>query len=403
MKRPRPDDAPAISAPTAPPSPAAPPAVVPPVTRDTPLAPAAGPAPAPPRKRGFARFVLAAVVLLALAVAGRWGWDWWVDGRFLVVTDDAYVRAEVTTVATKISGYVAAMDVRNGDRVRAGDVIARLDDGDFRLAVEAARNRVETQRAAQLRLGRQVEAAQAGAAQAATQIAGARAEASRAQSDFQRFSALAASDFASRSRLDQARAERERAIAAVAWAEAALVAAQANVEVAVAQREEGRKLVAELETTLARAERDLGFTLVKAPFDGVIGNKAVQAGDFVQPGARLAALVPLDRIWVEANFKETQLARLQVGQRVRLAVDALPDRPIEGRVESFSPASGAVFSLLPPENATGNFTKIVQRVPVRIAVAPEAVATGLLRPGLSVVVRVETRAAEGALAASPAR
>ncbi|MBL8571860.1 MAG: HlyD family secretion protein [Phreatobacter sp.] len=392
-----------MSAPTAPPSPAAPPAVVPPVTRDTPLAPAAGPAPAPPRKRGFARFVLAAVVLLALAVAGRWGWDWWVDGRFLVVTDDAYVRAEVTTVATKISGYVAAMDVRNGDRVRAGDVIARLDDGDFRLAVEAARNRVETQRAAQLRLGRQVEAAQAGAAQAATQIAGARAEASRAQSDFQRFSALAASDFASRSRLDQARAERERAIAAVAWAEAALVAAQANVEVAVAQREEGRKLVAELETTLARAERDLGFTLVKAPFDGVIGNKAVQAGDFVQPGARLAALVPLDRIWVEANFKETQLARLQVGQRVRLAVDALPDRPIEGRVESFSPASGAVFSLLPPENATGNFTKIVQRVPVRIAVAPEAVATGLLRPGLSVVVRVETRAAEGALAASPAR
>lgn len=356
-----------------------------------------------PRKRIIGRLVLLSVLLAGLAAAGRWGWDWWTDGRFLVTTDDAYVRSEVTTVATKIGGYVASIDVRNGDRVKAGDVIARIDEGDFRLALESALNRLDTQRAAERRLARQVAAARANAAQAATQINGARAEAARAQSDFQRFNALAASDFASRSRLDQARADRERTLAQVAWAEAALVSAQANVEVAEAQRLEGERLLAELETTVARAERDLSFTQIRAPFDGILGNKAVQAGDYVQPGARLAALVPLERIWVEANFKETQLARLQVGQRVRLAVDAFPNRPLEGRVESFSPASGAVFSLLPPENATGNFTKIVQRVPVRIAVAPDIAAAGLLRPGLSVVVRVETRGDGGAVAATPTR
>lgn len=396
MKRLRPAE------PTPPAAPQDLPPAIPPVARDTPLATQTATPTRSPR-RILGRLVLGMVLLTGLAVGGRWGWEWWTDGRFLVTTDDAYVRAEVTTIATKIGGYVAAIDVRNGDRVRPGDVIARLDDGDFKLAVDAARNRLETQRAAQHRFSRQVEAARAGAAQAATQIAGARAEAARAQSDFQRFAALAASDFASRSRLDQARAERERATAAVAWAEAALVAAQANVDVVAAQREEGVRVLAELETTLARAQRDLDFAIVRAPFDGVIGNKAIQAGDFVQPGARIAALVPLDRIWIEANFKETQLARLKVGQRVRLAVDALPDRPIEGRVESFSPASGAVFSLLPPENATGNFTKIVQRVPVRIAVAPDVVAAGLLRPGLSVVVRVETRETDARAAASAPR
>ncbi|MBM3524184.1 MAG: HlyD family secretion protein, partial [Alphaproteobacteria bacterium] len=233
------------------------PQTVPPVVRDAPP-PAITPTvvePAP-RKRIIGRLVFLCMLLAGLAAAGRWGWDWWTDGRFLVTTDDAYVRSEVTTVATKIGGYVAAIDVRNGDRVKAGDVIARIDDGDFRLALESALNRLDTQRAAERRLARQVEAARASAVQAATQINGARAEAARAQSDFQRFNALAASDFASRSRLDQARADRERTLAQVAWAEAALVSAQANVEVAEAQRLEGERLIAELETTVARAERD---------------------------------------------------------------------------------------------------------------------------------------------------
>jgi membrane fusion protein (multidrug efflux system) len=158
-----------------------------------------------------------------------------------------------------------------------------------------------------------------------------------------------------------------------------------------AQKGEAERVAAELATAVERAKRDLSFTEIRAPVDGVIGNKAVEVGTYVQPGARLAALVPLTSVHVDANFKETQLAALTPGQRVHIEVDAFPDRDIVGTVESVSPASGSVFSLLPAENATGNFTKIVQRVPVRIVVAPEVAQEGLLRPGLSVVVSVDRR------------
>ena len=174
-------------------------------------------------------------------------------------------------------------------------------------------------------------------------------------------------------------------------AQAALLAAQANVDVLAAQQGEAERVSAELQTAVDKAARDLSFKEIRAPVDGTIGNKAVEVGTYVQPGARLAALVPLSSVHVDANFKETQLADLKVGQKVRLDVDAYPDRDFVGTVESVSPASGSVFSLLPAENATGNFTKIVQRVPVRVAVAPEPAREGLLRPGLSVVVRVDRR------------
>jgi membrane fusion protein (multidrug efflux system) len=184
-------------------------------------------------------------------------------------------------------------------------------------------------------------------------------------------------------------------------AEAAFAAAKANVDVLSAQQNEGQRLAAELQTSVQKAERDLSFTEIRAPVDGVVGNKAVEVGTYVQPGARLAALVPLNSVHVDANFKETQLASLKPGQKVRIEVDAFPDSDIVGTVESVSPASGAVFSLLPPENATGNFTKIVQRVPVRVVVNPEIARQGILRPGLSVVVDVDTRtSAEPAKTAS---
>ena len=172
-------------------------------------------------------------------------------------------------------------------------------------------------------------------------------------------------------------------------AEAALVTARANVAVLKAQKDEAERVAAEYRTAAARAERDLSFTTIRAPVSGVLGNRAVEVGAYAQPGTRLAALVPLDSARVDANFKETQLARIRPGQRVELEVDAYPGRTFEGRVESIAPASGSQFSLLPPENATGNFTKIVQRVRVRIKVrqAEDAV----LRPGMSVVVRVDTR------------
>jgi membrane fusion protein (multidrug efflux system) len=167
--------------------------------------------------------------------------------------------------------------------------------------------------------------------------------------------------------------------------------AKANADVLSAQQTEAQRVASELQTAVAKAERDLSFTEIRAPVDGVIGNKAVELGTFVQPGARLAALVPLSSVHVDANFKETQLASVRPGQKVHVEVDAFPDRDITGTVESVSPASGSVFSLLPAENATGNFTKIVQRVPVRVAVDPEVAQEGILRPGLSVVVSVDQR------------
>jgi membrane fusion protein (multidrug efflux system) len=169
-------------------------------------------------------------------------------------------------------------------------------------------------------------------------------------------------------------------------------AAQANVEVLKAQQQEAAHTVEELRTALAKAERDLSFTVIRAPVDGVIGNRAMQVGDYVQTGQRLASLVPLDEVYIDANFKETQLAHLVPGQSVAISVDALPDHAIQGTVTSLAPASGAVFSLLPPDNATGNFTKIVQRLPVRIKVPAEIAAEGRLRPGMSVVVSVSTKA-----------
>jgi len=180
-------------------------------------------------------------------------------------------------------------------------------------------------------------------------------------------------------------------VAAVQSAGAAIDAAEANLDVLKGQQQEAARTLEELKTALAKAERDLSFTEIRAPIDGVFGNRAVQTGDFVQTGQRLASLVPLDDVYIDANFKETQLARLRPGQTVSISVDALPEHVIEGKVASLSPASGAVFSLLPPDNATGNFTKIVQRLPVRIEVPADVTTQRLLRPGMSVVVSVDTK------------
>ena len=345
--------------------------------------------------------VILAVLAAALAFGGYEGYGWWTNGRFMVSTEDAYVQADITILSAKVSGYVASVAVSNNQSVKAGDLIAKIDEGDYRLALQSARDKLATQESAIVRIGRQVEAAQAPVAQAEAQIAAARAELERAEGDYARQLQLSRSDFTSRAALENAKAGRDRADANVKSAQAALAAARANVDVLNAQRTEGQRLAAELQTSVEKAERDLSFTEIRAPVDGVIGNKAVEVGTFVQPGARLAALVPLASVHVDANFKETQLASLKPGQKVHIAVDAFPDSDIVGTVESVSPASGAVFSLLPPENATGNFTKIVQRVPVRVVVSPEVARQGILRPGLSVVVDVDTRnSAEPAQTAS---
>jgi membrane fusion protein (multidrug efflux system) len=354
----------------------------------------------PARRRiGRRKLALLGVALAALVVGGGWfGERWWTVGRFMVSTDDAYVRADNTTLAAKVPGYVANIFVADNSFVHAGDVIALLDDGDYRLAADSARQKVATQQATIDRFARQIVAQEANVDQARAQLTSAQAGETRAALEFDRQKALAAKQFASLQALEQATANRDQARAGVKTAEAALESAFANVGVLKAQREEATHTLDELKTAQAKAERDLGFATIRAPIDGVIGNRAMQVGDYVQSGQRLASLVPLDAVYIDANFKETQVAQLQPGQPVSITVDALPGRTVEGRVASFAPASGSVFSLLPPDNATGNFTKIVQRIPVRILVPASVAEQSVLRPGMSVVVKVNTK--PGAAASS---
>jgi membrane fusion protein (multidrug efflux system) len=356
-------------------------------------------------RRSIRSLILPAIVILAVGYGATKGYDWFVNGRFLITTDDAYVGADTAIIVAKVSGHIANVAVADNSKVRAGDLLVKIDDGDYKLAVDAAKDKIATQNATIARIGRQAEAQQAVIAQAGAQVKAAQAQLlaneadrQRAALEFERAQKLAETSFGSQQRLEQATADRARtaagrtgAEASAAAAEAAQNGARANLDVLEAQKIEAERTRGELETALAKAERDLSFTTITAPFDGVVGNKAAQLGEYVQPGTRLLALVPLTSAYVDANFKETQLASIRPGQKVDVAVDALDGRVIEGTVTSVAPASGSQFSLLPPDNATGNFTKVVQRVAVRIALPADALERGDLRPGLSVVVSVRTR------------
>jgi len=361
---------------------------------------------APPKvKRSPRRFILPLVVIAAASYGAHWGYYYFTEGRFLVSTDDAYVGANSVIVAPKIAGYIEAVNVRNNQEVREGEVLARIDPGDYRLALDAAKAKVATQDATIQRIGRQIEAQAAMVSQAEAQVAAAQANSlsaaadeQRAALEFDRAQKLAETNFGSQQRLEQATADKKRTAAAVAGAKASLQSAEAqlayakaNVDVLATQKSEAVHTRAELANAVERAARDLSFAEIRAPFDGVIGNKAVEVGQYVQPGTRLLAVVPLDKVYVDANFKETQLADISPGQKVEVSVDAFDGKTLDGVVGSIAPASGAQFSLLPPDNATGNFTKIVQRVTVRIGFDAEAVKSHKLRPGLSVVATVHTR------------
>lgn len=315
--------------------------------------------------------------------------NWFFVGRHLISTDNAYVGAEMSIIAPRVTGYVVNVSIPANARVQAGDILVTLDDGDYRLAVEQAAARISTQDATIMRLDKQILAAVAAVDQSKASLAAAEADQRRADADFARVDQLTQNAFASKAAYDSARSTRDRAQAMSLQAQAAVSAADANREVLQAQKAEAERVRRELETALAKAQRDLDATVIRAPFAGVVGNKAVQQGDFVSPGKRLLALVPVDHIYVDANFKETQLSGIQIGQKVKIILDADATKPIEGVVESFAPASGALFSLLPPENATGNFTKVVQRIAVRIRVLESN--DRLLLPGLSVVATVDTR------------
>jgi membrane fusion protein, multidrug efflux system len=356
-----------------------------------PPAGAADVAVAKPGKRKFV--MIGALGLLALAAIG-YGVYFVMIGRFYISTDDAYVRANNTMLGARVSGHVAAILPRDNSLVRAGDVIFRIDDGDYRIAVEAARSKIATQQATIDRIGRQVTALESAVEQTKAQLASAEAAMKRAGLDFDRQQTLSTKGFASRAAFEISEASRDQGVAAVRSAQAAYDAARDNVEVTKAQQAEARAQLAELQTQLAKAERDLSFTSVRAPVDGTFSNRLVNAGDFIQAGQRLANIVPLNDVFIDANYKETQLKRIRPGQPVKISVDAYGHRKFAGVVDSISPAAGSVFTLLPPDNATGNFTKIVQRLPVRIRVPKEVAKQNLLRAGMSVYTTVDTR--EGA-------
>ncbi len=365
-----------------------------------PLAGDSSPSAAPPaaRKGSLRTLVLVAVGLAIAAGAGIYGYDWWTVGRFIVSTDDAYVGADTAIVTAKIAGYVKSVPAPDNTRVKAGDALVVLDDADNRIALARAEAQIATGQATVARIDEQIVAGGAAVKSAEAQLASAKAAADNAVAQFKRVSALAGKGFATTSALDTARAGRDQAEQAVAAAEAALAAAHANVGVVTAQKTEAERVLDQYRLARDQAKLDLDHTVIRAPFDGVVGNGAAQPGEYVQPGQRLLALVPVDSVYVDANFKETQLAELKPGQTVTVTVDAYPDLAIEGRVASVAPASGSEFSLLPPDNATGNFTKVVQRVPVRIRLPADIVAEGLIRPGMSVVAAVDTRTGGAQLA-----
>jgi membrane fusion protein (multidrug efflux system) len=336
-----------------------------------------------------AAFLLVIVILAALG--GAAGWYWWTEWRFVESTDDAYVHADTSIISPKIDGYIEQVRVRDNQSVAAGEVMFVIDDRDFAAKAAQAEAAVTTAEATVATYANRLELQQAMIGQAEASFAGAEVDLERARLDRRRYTALVSSDFASRQRFETADADARKAEAALDKARAAVVAERNQLAVLKSQKTEEEARLAQARASLVLAHNDLDNTAIRAPFAGVVGNRAARVGQYVKPGTQLAALVPLPHVYVTANFKETQLTHMRPGQPVDIAVDAYPAEHFTGTIESFSPASGAQFSLLPPDNATGNFTKIVQRVPVRIALPTDAPLVQKLRPGLSVTVSVDTR------------
>ncbi|TPM00146.1 HlyD family secretion protein [Mesorhizobium sp. B2-3-11] len=367
---------------------------------DVHVQPAVAPPPeaeAPAKNKRSVRSFLLPIIGLALLSGGAWyGYDYWTTGRFMISTDDAYVQVDMSFVSPKISGYVDQVLVSENQQVKAGDPLLTIDAGDYKIAVAQAEAQIATLAKTLDRIDAQTKAAQASLQQAQAQKVADQAAADNAGRAQQRAAQLVKTHVGTQAQLDDAQTALDQAKAALVGADAQIAAAQANIGVLEAQRAESASTLASLQLGRDKAARDLSFTVLKAPYDGVVGNRSVEQGDLVSPGQKLAVVVPMDKLYIVANFKETQLARLVPGEKVNISVDAIDGHPIQGTVSSLAPASGAVFSLLPPENATGNFTKVVQRVPVRIEVPADALKTGKLRAGLSVVVAVDSRTAPAA-------
>lgn len=318
-----------------------------------------------------------AAALLAVAVLVVWLIHYFLVGQYLVATDDAYLAADSSLIAAKISGYVTEVAVRQDQPVKQGQLLAIIDPADYQNALKAAEAAVDNDQAALV-----LQQAKISAAEAA--LTGDTAHAAFAVQDQRRYASASVSGASTKQQEDQANTSLAASQAQVAADKANLQAAQAQVGVLQA-------VLAQDSAHMAQAKLDLSHAEITAPFDGVVGNKTVAVGDYLTPGAQIMAVVPLDQVYVIANYKETQITNIKPGQKVRLSVDGFPGLKVTGVVDSLYPASGQAFALLPPDNATGNFTKIVQRVPVKIVLDLTPELIGKLRPGMSVEPEIDTR------------
>jgi membrane fusion protein (multidrug efflux system) len=355
-------------------------------------APAQSPLAAPaPAKRLLKRGLMVAVGAAALAVAGHYGYDYWSVGRFQVSTDDAYVQADNTTIAPKVSGYLVDVLVGDNQAVKAGQTLARIDDRDYKVALDQAEADVAAAQAAIASRQAAIDGQQStiDAADATVQVA--QANETFAEQENKRYADLASTGFGSVQNAQQAASRIAASRAAVVRDRAALDAAIKQLALQKAELAQARAMLGHNEAVRNQAEINFGHTAIVSPVDGVVGNRTLRVGQYVQAGTQLMSVVPSAEAYVVANYKETQLTNVRRGQPVDIEVDMFPGRVYHGQVDSLAPASGQTFALLPPDNATGNFTKVVQRIPVKILLDRDSAGSGDLRPGMSVTPSIDTK------------
>jgi membrane fusion protein (multidrug efflux system) len=334
---------------------------------------------------------MAGAAVAVLVGAAWYGWGYWTVGQYLISTDDAYVKADNTTVAPKVSGYLHEVLVGDNERVTTGQVLARIDDRDFRVALDQAKADAAAARAAIASKQAQlcVQQAMIDAAKATVDVD--QATATFAGQENKRYTDLATSGYGSVQNAQLAQSRIAAAQAAIARDTANLASALKQIDLLKAEIAQASATLARAEAVQSQAQLNLEYTSIVAPIDGVVGNRTLRTGQFVQAGTQLMSVVPVSGAYVVANFKETQLTDVRAGQVVDIAVDMFPGQVVHGRVDSIAPASGQEFALLPPDNATGNFTKVVQRIPVKIALNRDKSSPVELRPGMSVIPTIETK------------
>jgi membrane fusion protein, multidrug efflux system len=343
------------------------------------------------RRWSLRQLSIALAAGLSLILAGFYGDYWWNTGRFLVTTDDAYVDAHSAPIAPQVSGYIVAVPVDDNERVHAGQLLARIDPRLYQAALDQARANVAAAQASIATLQQQIEQQRLVVEQDDQQVTSDRAAQVYAQQNFVRYTKLARDSWGTVQNAQQATADIREKTAALQRDTTGVAAAKKQIAVYEAQLAQAKATLAQQQAAERQAALNLGYTTIVAPFDGVIGVRTATVGPYVEPGAQLMAVVPLRQVYITANYKETELTDVRSGQPVTIEVDTFPGAVVHGYVASLAPASGEQFALLPPDNATGNFTKIVQRIPVKIAIDKNDPLLGLLRPGMSVEPTIDTK------------